>query len=123
MLPLVALASLAPVHVLIVVPVKIVVVVDVDVATVPIAIAPVATPSAPRGSTQRNSRSPHQSRPWHIARIGIGIIRILGRGRTVNDCRVVRWDVDHVRVRLLDLDHLFAAGNCLGLYHLLLAGF
>jgi hypothetical protein len=51
MLPIVALASLAPVHVLIVVPVKIIVVVDVDVATIPIAIAPVAAPGAPRGGT------------------------------------------------------------------------
>jgi hypothetical protein len=51
MLPVVALASLAPVHVFIVVPVKIIVVVDVDVATVPIAIAPVTAPSAPSGGT------------------------------------------------------------------------
>jgi hypothetical protein len=57
-LPLVALASLTPVDVLVVVPIEIIVIVDVDVATVPIAIAPVTTPSAPCGSTQRNSRTP-----------------------------------------------------------------
>jgi hypothetical protein len=43
----------------IVVLIEIVVVVDVDVAAVPIAIAPVATPRAPRGSTQRDSCAPH----------------------------------------------------------------
>ena len=50
-LPIVSLASLTPidvpVDVLVVVPVEIIVVVDVDVAAVPIAIAPVAAPSAP----------------------------------------------------------------------------
>ncbi len=57
-LPFVALASLTPVHVLVVVPVEIIVVVDVDVAAVPIAIAPMATPSAPGGGTQRDPRAP-----------------------------------------------------------------
>jgi hypothetical protein len=51
MLPSVALASLSPVHVFVVVPVKIIVVVDIDVTTVPIAIAPVAAPSAPSSGT------------------------------------------------------------------------
>ena len=50
-LPVVTPASLTTVHVLIVVPIEIVVVVDVDVAAIPIAIAPVAAPSAPRGGT------------------------------------------------------------------------
>jgi hypothetical protein len=59
MLPSVPLPSLATVDVLVVVPVEIIVVVDVDVATIPIAIAPVATPSAPSSGTQRNSRAPH----------------------------------------------------------------
>ena len=58
MLPLVALASLATVHVLVVVPIEIIVVIDVDVAAVPIAIAPVAAPGAPRGGPQRNSGAP-----------------------------------------------------------------
>jgi hypothetical protein len=43
----------------IVVTIKIVIVIDLDVATIPIAIAPVATPGAPSGRTQRNSRAPH----------------------------------------------------------------
>jgi hypothetical protein len=59
MLPLVALASLSPVNVPVYVLVKIIIVVDVDVAAVPIAIAPMAAPSAPGSGTQRNSRSPH----------------------------------------------------------------
>jgi hypothetical protein len=57
MLPVAALA--ADVAVEIVVAVEIIIVVDLDVATIPIAIAPVATPSAPSGRTQRNSRAPH----------------------------------------------------------------
>src|SRR5439155_8025733 len=65
MLPIVALASLATVHVLVVVPIEIVVVIDVDVAAVPIAIAPVAAPSIPSSGTQCNSCSPHQSCPCH----------------------------------------------------------
>jgi hypothetical protein len=58
MLPVVALATLATVHVLIVVPVEIIVVIDVDAAAVPIAIAPVAAPGAPSGGPQRNSGAP-----------------------------------------------------------------
>jgi len=57
----VTLPALTPVDVSIeiVVLIEIIIVVDVDVAPVPIAIAPVATPRAPCGSTQRNSCSPH----------------------------------------------------------------
>ena len=108
-LPLVTLASLAPVDVPVYVFVKIIVVVDVDVAVVPIAIAPMAAPSAPRGGTQRNPRAPHQSCPWHVAWIGVGIVRILGRRRTVNDGRVVRGNIHHVRVSILNCNHLFPA--------------
>jgi hypothetical protein len=42
----------------IVVAIEIIIVVDVHVAAVPIAIAPVAAPGAPRGGPQRNSRAP-----------------------------------------------------------------
>jgi hypothetical protein len=42
----------------VIVPIEIVVVINIDVAAVPIAIAPVAAPSAPSGRTQRNSCSP-----------------------------------------------------------------
>ena len=59
-LPL-ALATLAAVHVAIeiVVLIEIIVVVDIHIAAVPIAVAPVAAPGPPCGSSQRNSRSPH----------------------------------------------------------------
>jgi hypothetical protein len=107
----------------VVVAIEIVVVVDVDIATAPIAIAPVAAPSTPSGGAQRNSCSPRQSCSRHIARIGIRVVRILGRRRTVNDLRVVRRDINYVRVSLLNYDHLLAALNCLGLHDLLRAGF
>ncbi len=118
-----SLAVHVPVYVFIVVPVKIIVVVDIDVATVPIAIAPMPAPSAPRGDTQRDSCPPHQSRPWHIARIGIGIVRVFNRSRSIHHGRVVRGHIDNVRVRLLNLDYLFTAGHGLGLHYRLLAGF
>ena len=111
------------VDVFIVVPVEIIVVVDVDVAAVPIAIAPVAAPSAPSGGTERNSRAPRQSCPWHVARIGIGIIRIFSRSRSVHHSRVVRGHINDVWVRLLNFDYLLAAGDCLGLHYRLGAGF
>jgi hypothetical protein len=122
MLPI-TLSLAADIAVEIVVLIEIIIVVDLDVATVPIAIAPVPPPGAPSGGTQRDSRSPHQSRAWHVARIGIGIIRIGRRSRSVHHSRVIRRDVDNLGVRLLNCDHLLAAGNCLGLYHLLRAGF
>jgi hypothetical protein len=103
--------------------IEIVVIVDVDVATAPIAIAPVAAPSAPSGGTYCNSRAPRQSCPWHVARIGIRVVRILGLGRTINDRRVVRRDINYVRVSLLNYDHLLAALDCLGLHDLLRARF
>ena len=118
-----SLAIHVPVYVFIVVPVKIIVVVDVDVAAVPIAIAPVAAPSAPSSGAQRNSRAPRQSCPWHVARIGVGIVRIFNRSRPVHHSRVVRGHINNVRVRLLNFDYLLAAGNCLGLHYRLGAGF
>ena len=57
MLPVAALA--VDVAVEIIVAIEIVVVVDLDVSTIPIAIAPVATPSAPSSGTERNARAPH----------------------------------------------------------------
>ena len=107
----------------IVVAIEIIVVVDVDVTVVPIAIAPVTAPSAPSSGTQRNSRAPRQSRSWHVARIGIRVVRILGRGRTINDRRVVRGDINYVRARWLNYDDLLAALDCFGLHGLLRAGF
>jgi hypothetical protein len=54
----VILPSVDVVPVEVVVTIEIIIVVNIDVAAVPIAIAPVATPSAPSGGTQRNSRAP-----------------------------------------------------------------
>src|SRR5262245_39999638 len=131
-LPRVALASLpavnVPVDVLVVVPIEIIVVIDVHVAVVPIAIAPVATPSTPGGGTQCNSRAPCQRRSWDVAWIGIRVIRILSRSSSINDRRIVRWDISYVRIGLLNLDHLLTAAartapHCLGLYDLLRTGF
>jgi hypothetical protein len=106
----------------IVVAIEIIVVVNVDVAAVPVAIAPVAAPSAPSGGTQRNSRAPGQSRPWHVARIAIRIVRIVGLGWTINDLRVVRWDVNYLRVGWFNYDNLLAALHRLSFHFLLRAG-
>jgi hypothetical protein len=123
MLPVVALPNLPSVYVFIVVPVKIIVVVDVDVATVPIAIAPVATPRAPGSSAERNSRAPCQSCAWYVTRIGIGIVRVFNGSRSIHHRRIVRGYIDYVRVCLLNFDYLLSAGDCLGLHYRLLAGF
>jgi hypothetical protein len=122
-LPSIALASLATVNVLVVVPIKIIVVVNVYVAAVPIAIAPMTTPSTPGGCTQRDSRSPRKSGPWHITRISVGIVRIFNWSRPVHHSRVVGGHVNDVRVRLLNFDYLLAAGDCLRLHYRLGAGF
>src|SRR4029077_19056968 len=122
-LPFVALASLTPVHVLVVVPIEIIVVVDVDVAAVPIAIPPVAAPSAPGSGPQRDSRAPCQGCSGHVARISIGIVRVFNRSSPVHHSRVVRGHINNVRVRLLNFDYLLATGNCLGLHYRLGAGF
>jgi hypothetical protein len=58
-LPVTSLTSVHVIAVKIVVLIEIIVVVDVDVAAVPIAVAPMAAPSAPSSGAQRNSRSPH----------------------------------------------------------------
>jgi len=65
--------------------------VDVDIAVTPSAIpAPApAAPGTPSCSTERDSRAPRQSRPWDIARIGVGIIGIGRRWWSVNGRRVI----------------------------------
>src|SRR4029434_10307448 len=113
-LPVAALA--ADVAVEIVVTIVIIIVVDLDVATVPIAIAPVATPSAPSGGTESNSRTPSQGRSWHVAWISIRVIRIGRRSSSVHHGRIIRRDIDNVGVGGLNCDHLIAAGHCLGLH-------
>jgi hypothetical protein len=83
----------------------------------------VTTPSAPSGRAERNSRSPRQSRTRHVARISIGIVRVFNRSRPVHHSRIVRGYVNHVWVRLLNLDYLLAAGDSLRLHHGLGTGF
>ena len=92
-LPVAALAI--DVSVEIVVTIEIVIVIDLIVTVFPIAIAPVATPNAPSRSTQRDSRTPGQSRAWHIAWIGVRIIRIGRRSSSLHH-RIIRRDIDNV---------------------------
>jgi hypothetical protein len=70
----------------IIVPIEIVVVVDINVAVAPIAIAPVAAcPSAQR----KSGCAPRQSHSGVVSWIGIRIVWIGGRRRSINDLRVV----------------------------------
>src|SRR5262249_38833058 len=96
-LPL-SLSTLPTVHVTIesVVLIEIIVVFDGHVARVPIAIPPIAAPRPPCSSPKRDPCTTHQSRPWHITGIRVGIIRIINRSRSVNDRRVVRGHVNDV---------------------------
>ena len=85
-LPPVALASLTTVDVPVGVSVEVIIVVDVDVAMAPIAIAPVA--AGP--STKRKScGTPRQPHPGVVPRIGVRVIGVRRRRRSVNDLRVV----------------------------------
>jgi len=119
-LPLVALASLATVHILVVVPIEIIVVVDVDVAVVPIAIAPIAaSPSA----QSKSPCTPRQSHPGIVSRIGVRIVGIGRRGSPVNNFWIVRRNVNYVGLGWLDYYHLLAALDRFGLHVLLRAGF
>jgi hypothetical protein len=91
MLPPVALASASStVHVSIGVSVNVFVVsiliVDVDVAVVPVAIAPVA---AGPGTKRKSGRAPGQPHARVVPWIGIRIIGVGRRRRSVNDRRIV----------------------------------
>src|SRR5262249_48903118 len=123
-LPIAALAI--DVAVEIVVLIVVIIVVDLNVPTVPIAVAPVATPRTPGSGTERNSCAPRQSCSRHITRIGVGIIGISRRSSSVNNLGIVRRHVNYVRLSWFNGDHLPAAAtrtasDCLGLYHLLRA--
>ena len=86
-----------------IVSVEVVVVVNVDVAVSPVAVSPVtAPPRAPRDSG--SERQTHSRIP---TRIVIGIIRI--SWRTVDNGWIVRRDVDHLRVRIFNDNHVFPA--------------
>jgi len=85
MLPI-PLSLAIDVPVKIVVLIEIIVVVNVDVAAiVPIAVAPMTAPSTPGGGAERNSRTPHQSCPWDVTRISVGIVGIFSRSSSIND--------------------------------------
>ena len=91
MLPAIALAGASStVHVSIGVSVggsiKVIVVVDVDVAVVPIAIAPVAAGPSTKRKSCGPPRQPHAG---VVPGIGIRIIGVGRRRRSVNDRRVV----------------------------------
>jgi len=91
MLPPVALASASStVHVSIGVSVNVLVVsiliVDVDVAVVPIAITPI---TAGPGTQRKSGRAPRQPHAGVVPGIGIRIIGVGRRRRSVNDRRIV----------------------------------
>jgi hypothetical protein len=98
--------------------VVIVVVVDVHVAVTPSTVVP-PTPS-PSGS-QGNSDPERESAPGNVARVVKRRIRI-GWG-TKHHRRIVRRNINHLRVRLLDHNHLLTVVKVLRLNDLLGAGF
>jgi hypothetical protein len=102
------------------VPIKVVLVVDGDVAATPVAIAPV--PAGPR-TERKSGRAPRQPHTGVVSWIGIRIIGVGRRSRSVNNHRVVRGNVNHVRASWLNDNHLLAAFDCLGFHSLLSAGF
>jgi hypothetical protein len=122
MLPIVIpLTSLLAVE--IVVAIEIVVVVNVDVPAAPVAIAPISPSPAHPCCAKCESGPPCQPHSGVVSRVAVGIIRIFNRSSPVHYSRVVRGHIDNVGARLLNFDHLFAAGDCLGLYNLLRTGF
>jgi hypothetical protein len=92
--------------------------VDVDVAVAPSASpAPTATPSRAQSQTRPEPKTPSGD----VTRI---VIRIIGiNGWSVDDYRVVRRNIDHLRIGLLDNDHLLSVLDRLRLHFLLRAGF
>jgi hypothetical protein len=116
--PVLPLSAFAPDVVLpVIVIYVIVVVVDVEVAIAP---AATPTPAAAPGCAQRKTSAPCQTHSRVITGIFIRIVRILGLA--VHDHRIVGWNVDNLRISLLNNDYLFAA-FCFGLDFLLGAGF
>jgi hypothetical protein len=92
-------------------------IIDVHIAVTP-AAAP--TPASAPSRSERESGAPGQTHSGVVTRIFIGIVRILGLA--INHYGIVRGDIDHLRIGLLDHDHLLAT-LCLGLDFLLRAGF
>ena len=122
-LPPVSLATLATVHVSIAISVyisvEIILVIDVDIApAMPVAI----TPGAASPSTQcKSRRTPRQPHPRVVARIGVRVIGISGRRRSIYYRRVIGGNVNYVRLSRLNRDDLSAAFDRFGLYFLLRA--
>ena len=100
--------------------IEVVVDVDVDIAASP-TTAPTPT-TAPRGSHGHTDAEGNctggndRSRRWWVVNRRIWIC-----GRTIDNSRVVRRNVNNLRIRLLDHDHFFAL-NGLGHNFLLLVG-
>jgi len=111
------ISSLTAVDVILPVVIK-VVAVDVDIAVSPTtAIAPAPAPSCSHG----HAHSKRKKHPRHIARVGIGGIRV--RRGAVDHNGVVRGDINHVGLSLLNDDDLLAPLNLLILHFLLRGGF
>jgi hypothetical protein len=117
MLPLAA-SRVAAVDVVNIIPIEIVLVVDRHVSpTVPIAISPVVRPRR----SEYDACSKCESHPWCVARI---IIRWIGiNGWAVNDCRIIRRNIDVLRVGWLNCNDLTASFDRFGFYFLLLGRF
>jgi hypothetical protein len=96
--------------------IEIVIVVYVDVAVPPIAIAPVIAPIG----TPCNASAKRQSHSRVPARIIIGIVRI--SRRTIHNCRIVRRNINYLRIGVLDHYDLLTAFHRLRLHSLLCAG-
>src|SRR5437879_2677444 len=75
------------------------------------------------GSARSKSlRAPRQPHPGVVSGIGIRIVRIGRRRRSVNDLWVVRRNVNYVGLRWLNDDHLLASLEWFLLHGLLRAG-
>jgi hypothetical protein len=97
-----------------------IVVVDVDIDMAVAAPSTMVTPASAPSGAQDEAGPKRKPRSRHVCWIDIGRIRI--NGRAVNDHRIVGWDVNHIRLGLLNHDHLFAAIDDLGFDFLLGVG-
>ena len=85
-LPTIALACLATIDVSVNVSVEVVLVIDGYVAVAPIAIAPI---TASPGTQRKSRRAPRQPHAGIVPWIGIRVIGVGRRRRSVDDRRVV----------------------------------
>jgi hypothetical protein len=90
-----------------VIPIEVVVVIDVDVAAaIPIAITPPVIGDACAENQTRPERETHSG---IVTGISVGVVWI--GGRAVDYRGVVRRDVNHAGIGLLNYDHLFVPGG------------